>query len=83
MARSDGKDGGMSLPELRQRLDTLTSRQTALLDEILEDMDNLDLNAQLKTLAEEEQAILDQTAAHQQDEEQQAIQTARRREMEV
>ena len=82
LAQSDGRDGGMSLLELRQRLDALTSRQTVLLDEILEDMDNLDLNAQLKTLAEEKQAILDQIAAHQQDKEQQAIQAARRREME-
>ena len=47
----------MSLPELRQRLDTLTSKQTALLDEILEDMDNPELNTQLKALAEEKQAI--------------------------
>ena len=63
-------------------MDVLTSKQTILLDEILEDMDNSDLNAQLKILAEEKQAILDQIAAHQQDEEQQAIQTTRRREME-
>lgn len=48
----------------------------------VEDMDNLELNAQLKTLAEEKQDILDQIAAHQQDEEQQAIQASRRREME-
>ena len=45
-------------------------------------MDNLELNAQLKTLAEEKQDILDQIAAHQQDEEQQAIRASRRRKME-
>ena len=34
-----------------------------LLDKVLEDMDNLDLNAQLKSLAEEKQGILEQMAA--------------------
>ena len=82
LARSNGRDSNMSLPELRQRLDALTAKQTILLDEILEDMDNPELNDQLKILAEEKQTILDQIAAHQQDEEQQAIQAARRREME-
>jgi DNA invertase Pin-like site-specific DNA recombinase len=82
LAQSGGEGGGTSLPELRQRLDALTAEQALLLEEILEDMDNLELNAQLKTLAEEKQDILDQIAAHQQDEEQQAIQASRRREME-
>ena len=82
LARSGGEGGGMSLPELRQRLDALTSEQALLLDEILEDMDNPELNARLKRLAEEKQDVLDQIAACQQDEEQQAIQASRRREME-
>ena len=82
LAQSGGEGGGTSLPELRQRLGALTAEQALLLEEILEDMDNLELNAQLKTLAEEKQDILDQIAAHQQDEEQQAIQASRRREME-
>ena len=82
LAQSGGEGGGTSLPELRQRLDALTAEQALLLEEILEDMDNLELNAQLKTLAEEKQDILDQIAAHQQDEEQQAIQASRRRKME-
>ena len=82
LACSGGESDGISLSELRRRLDTLTSEQALLLDEILEDMDNPELNTQLKTLAEEKQNILDQIAAHQQDEEQQAIQDSRRREME-
>ena len=82
LAQRGGESNGTSLPELRQRLDALTAEQALLLEEILEDMDNLELNAQLKTLAEEKQDILDQIAAHQQDEEQQAIQASRRREME-
>ena len=82
LAQSGDEDGGTSLLELRQRLDVLTAEQALLLDKILEDMDSSELNAQLKTLAEEKQDILDQIAAHQQDEEQQAIQASRRREME-
>ena len=82
LAQRGGESNGTSLPELRQRLDALTAEQALLLEEILEDMDNLELNAQLKTLAEEKQDILDQIAAHQQDEEQQAIQASRRRKME-
>ena len=82
LAQSGGEDSGTSLLELRQRLDALTAEQALLLDRILEDMDSPELNTQLKTLAEEKQDILDQIVAHQQDEEQQAIQASRRREME-
>ena len=44
-------------------------------------MDNPALNDQLKVLAEEKQSILDQIAAFQQDESQQALRASRQREM--
>ena len=52
LARSGGEDGGMSLLELRQRLDALTVEQAALVDKILEAKDDSELNAQLGTAAE-------------------------------
>lgn len=54
-----------------------------MLDKVLEDMDNPDLNAQLKILAEEKQSILEQMAALQEKAEQQALQVSRRRELEA
>ena len=74
--------GGSDLLALRRRLDVLTAEQTLLLDKVLEDMDNLDLNAQLKALAEEKQSILEQMAAIQEKAERQALQASRRRELE-
>ena len=52
-----------------------------LLDEVLEDMENEELNAQLKATMEEKQAILGRLGALQQDEEQRAGQEARLREL--
>ena len=66
---------------LRNRLDALTAQQAELLDKVLEDMDNTELTDQLKAIAEEKQAILEQLGAIQQDEEQRASQEARRREL--
>ena len=66
---------------LRSRLDALTTQQAELLDKVLEDMDNTELTDQLKAIAEEKQAILEQLGAIQQDEEQRAGQEARRREL--
>ena len=74
-----GKDG-VSLLTLQDRLKELSAEQTVLLDRVLEDMDNAELNTQLKVLAEEKQNILDQIAAYHQDEEQQALQASRQRE---
>ena len=48
-----------------------------MLDKVLEDMENEELNAQLKAIAEEKQAILGRLGAIQQDEEQRAGQEAR------
>ena len=45
-------------------------------------MDNLDLNAQLKALAEEKQGILEQMVALQEKAERQALQASRRQELE-
>lgn len=82
LARSGGEGGGVSLPELRRRLEALTIEQARLLDKILEDMNSDELNAQLQALADERQSVLDQIAACQQDEEHRAIQASRQREME-
>ena len=82
LARSGGEGGGVSLPELRRRLEALTTEQAQLLDEILENMNSDELNAQLQALSDERQSVLDQIAACQQDEEQRAIQASRQREME-
>ena len=81
LARSGGEGGGTSLPELRRRLEALTTEQAQLLDEILENMNSDELNAQLQALSDERQSVLDQIAACQQDEEQRAIQASRQREM--
>ena len=53
-----------------------------MLNEILKDINNEELNAQLGTLTAEKQSMLDQIAAYQQNEEQQAAQASRQREME-
>ena len=75
-------ESGEDLAALRQRLDTLTAEQATLLDKVLEDMDNPELNARLKALAEEKQDLLEQIKALQQEAERQALQASRRREME-
>ena len=50
LAMSGGEDGGMSLLELRQKLDALAAEQAALVDKILENMNSAELNAQLETV---------------------------------
>ncbi len=80
-AEDRGGAAGEGLPALRGRLDELTARQAELLDKILENMDDPDLNARLKALAEEKQDILDQIATLQEDELQQALQASRQREL--
>ena len=82
LTMSGGEDGGMSLLELRQRLDALTAEQAVVLDKILENADSKELNSQLETVTAEKQSVLDQIAAYQQDEKQQAAQASRRQEME-
>ena len=81
MVQQGGSSEEVDPLTLRSRLDALTVRQAELLDRVLEDMDNPELTAQLKALAEEKQDILGRLGALQQDEEQRAGQEARRREL--
>ena len=77
-----GESDGEGLPALRRKLNELTLQQADLLDKVLENMDDADLNDQLKTLAEEKQDILERIAALQEDELQQALNASRQREIE-
>ena len=77
IVQQGGSADGIDPLTLRNRLDALTAQQAELLDKVLEDMENEELNAQLKAIAEEKQAILGQLGAIQQDEEQRAGQEAR------
>lgn len=81
LAQSGREDEGISMLTLRDRLSALTVEQELLLERVLEDMDNPDLNAQLKSLAEEKQGLLEQIEALQQREQQEASQQARLEEM--
>lgn len=53
-----------------------------LLDKVLADMNNLELNAQLKAMADEKQGLLEQIGALQQEAERQTLQASRRKELE-
>ena len=81
IVQQGGSADGIDPLTLRNRLDTLTAQQAELLDKVLEDMENEELNAQLKATMEEKQAILVRLGALQQDEEQRAGQEARLREL--
>ena len=81
MAQGYGRSGG-DMMALRQRLDALTAEQAVLLDKILADMNNSELNDQLKALAEEKQSLLEQIRAFQEEAERQALQASRRQELE-
>ncbi len=81
IVQQGGSADGIDPLTLRNRLDALTAQQAELLDKVLEDMENEELNAQLKAIMEEKQAILGRLGAIQQDEEQRAGQEARLREL--
>ena len=81
IVQQGGSADGIDPLTLRNRLDVLTAQQAELLDKVLEDMENEELNAQLKATMEEKQAILGRLGALQQDEEQRAGQEARLREL--
>lgn len=68
--RHDGKDG-VNLLELQERLAVITTQQGELLEIILEDMDNPELNAKLKDLAEEKLNLQEQISACQSDQQKQ------------
>lgn len=53
-----------------------------MLDKVLADMNNADLNAQLKALADEKQSLLEQIGVLQQETERQALQVSRQKELE-
>ena len=80
-AQGYNEDGG-DMMALHRRLDELTAEQSLLLEKVLEDMDNPDLNAQLKALAEEKQILLEQISVLQEKADQQALQASRRQELE-
>ena len=81
IVQQGGSADGIDPLTLRNRLDALTAQQAELLDKVLEDMENEELNAQLKATMEEKQAILGRLGALQQDEEQRASQETRLREL--
>lgn len=58
---------GTSLISLKQRLGDITAEQALLLDRVLENMDDPDLNAQLKALMDEKQAVQEQIQAMEQE----------------
>ena len=58
---------GTSLISLKQRLGDITTEQALLLDRVLENMDDPDLNAQLKALMDEKQAVQEQIQAVEQE----------------
>lgn len=58
---------GTSLISLKQRLGDITAEQALLLDKVLENMDDPDLNAQLKALMDEKQAVQEQIQAMEQE----------------
>ena len=74
---------GVSLLELKQRLDALTAEQAVLLDKVLEDMDSLELNTQLEAVTAEKQDIMDQMQALEEDKSQRSLRASRQREMEA
>ena len=51
---------GASLISLKQRMSDISAEQALLLDKVLENMDDPDLNAQLKALMDEKQAVQEQ-----------------------
>ena len=83
LAQSHDRADGVSLLELKQRLDALTAEQAVLLDKVLEDMDSLELNAQLEAVTAEKQDILDQMQALEEDKSQRSLRASRQREMEA
>lgn len=58
---------GTSLISLKQRLGDITAEQALLLDRVLENMNDPDLNAQLKALMDEKQAVQEQIQAMEQE----------------
>ncbi len=68
---------GVSLLSLQNRLAEVTTQQAEMLDRVLDDMDNLDLKAQLKALSDEKQNLMEQIQTMQADEQHQTTQQSR------
>ena len=78
--RRGQESGGVDPLALRQRLETLKAEQAVLMEQALalpEDMENEELNAQLKAVTEEKEGILHQLGTLRQADERQAGQAAR------
>ena len=73
--------GGVSLIDLRQKLKDITAQQALLLDQVLEHMDDEILNAQLKAMMDEKQALQEQIAAAEQSQTHNAAQKSRMAEL--
>ena len=63
--------------DLRQKLKDITAQQALLLDQVLEHMDDEILNAQLKAMMDEKQALQEQIAAAEQSQTHNAAQESR------
>ena len=67
--------------DLRQKLKDITAQQALLLDQVLEHMDDEILNAQLKAMMDEKQALQEQIAAAEQSQTHNAAQESRMAEL--
>lgn len=63
LAKEYGASEDTGFLKLRQKLEAITAEQAVLLDKVLEDMDNPELNAQLKALSEEKQRLQEEIEA--------------------
>lgn len=81
MAWGGNTVGGVSLIDLRQKLKDITDQQALLLDQVLEHMDDEVLNAQLKVMMDEKQALQEQIAAAEQSQTHNAAQKSRMAEL--
>lgn len=82
LAKGYSKSCGANFLSLRQKMNPLATEQTDLLDKVLEDMDNPELNAQLKALSEEKQQLQEQIEALESEEATRTIQDSQQKELE-
>lgn len=81
MAWGGNTVGGVSLINLRQKLKDITDQQALLLDQVLEHMDDEILNARLKAMMDEKQALQERIADAEQSETHNAAQESRMAEL--
>ena len=80
-AWGDDIAGGVSIIDLRQKLKDITAQQALLLDQVLANMDDEILTAQLKALMDEKQAIQEQIMSAEQSQTHSAAQASRMAEL--